>query len=91
MCGFISHSGKGESNIDKMTHSDFESTDGNIACNSYKKFKEDVRILKETHVSYLNKQIECKSASGYETFFPLLQNLPEQVCIHNHSIFFCFR
>lgn len=53
MCGFISHSGKGESNIDKMTHSDFESTDGNIACNSYKKFKEDVRILKETHVSDL--------------------------------------
>lgn len=54
MCGFISHSGKGESNIDKMTHSDFESTDGNIACNSYKKLKEDVRILKETHVSDLN-------------------------------------
>lgn len=54
MCGFISHSGKGESNIDKMTHNDFESTYGNIACNSYKKFKEDVRILKETRVSDLN-------------------------------------
>lgn len=72
MCGFISHSGKGESNIDKMTHSDFESTNGNIACNSYKKIEEDVRILKETHVSDLNK-----SASRYETFFPLLQNLHE--------------
>lgn len=49
----VSHSGKGESNIDKMTRSDFESTNGNIACNSYQNFKEDVRTLKETQVSDL--------------------------------------
>lgn len=36
-----------------MTRSDFESTNGNIACNSYQNFKEDVRILKETQVSDL--------------------------------------
>lgn len=42
MCGFIFYLGKGESNIDKMIYSDFELIDGNIVCNSYKKFKEDV-------------------------------------------------
>lgn len=53
MCGFIFYLGKGESNIDKMIYSDFELIDGNIVCNSYKKFKEDVRILKEMYVSDL--------------------------------------
>lgn len=54
MCGFIFYLGKGESNIDKMIYSDFELIDGNVVCNSYKKFKEDVRILKEMYVSDLN-------------------------------------
>lgn len=76
----LSYSGKGESNIDRMTHSDFGSTNGNIACNSYKNFKEDVRILKETHVSDL-----YESASVNVTFFSLLQNLHEYVSIKNHS------
>ena len=50
-CAIISYIGKGMSNIDKMIHEDFESTNGDKACNSYHNFKEDVRILKEAHVS----------------------------------------
>ena len=47
----ISYTGKGMSNIDMMIHKEFESTNGDKACNSYHNFKEDVRILKEARVS----------------------------------------
>nr|XP_022342919.1 uncharacterized protein LOC111136393 isoform X1 [Crassostrea virginica] len=49
--GAWNEDGKGMSNIDKMIHEDFESTNGDKACNSYHNFKEDVRILKEAHMS----------------------------------------
>jgi beta-glucosidase/6-phospho-beta-glucosidase/beta-galactosidase len=47
--------GKGVSNIDKITHDAFYSTNGDTACDSYEKYNDDVTILKETNVSDSDK------------------------------------
>ncbi|XP_061162617.1 lactase/phlorizin hydrolase-like, partial [Saccostrea echinata] len=49
--------GKGISNIDNFVHSDFDSTLGDIACDSYHNFNDDVRILKETNVTHFRFSI----------------------------------
>lgn len=87
MCGFIFYLGKGESNIDKMIYNDFELIYGNIVCNSYKKFKEDVRILKEIYVSDLNINL-YESMKFFIFYFKIYMNRYVFIIM---VIFLCFR
>ena len=54
--------GKGENNWDKFTHAggNVKNNDtGDVACDSYNKYKDDIKLMKDMGVSFLFGCLSC--------------------------------